>query len=71
MLKVEKLQFFRRHFHSMSHIDDGIIGQINGQIRIFHTLVVGIFCGGIGGLVTSEDCFGAGYQFLGVKRFSI
>ena len=53
----------------MSHIDDGIIGQINGQVCIFHTLVVGILRGGIGGLVTPENCFGAGYQFLGIKRF--
>ena len=53
----------------MSHIDDGIIGQINGQIRIFHALVVRILCGDIGGLITSEDCLGAGHQFLGIKRF--
>ena len=34
--KIQKLQFFGRHFHGVSHVDDGIIGEINRQIRIFH-----------------------------------
>ena len=36
--EIKKLQLLGRHFHGFSHVDDGIVGLVDGEIRVFHTL---------------------------------
>ena len=38
--KIKQLQLLGRHINIFAKVNDGIIGQVNRQIRIFHAFVV-------------------------------
>ena len=66
--EIEKLQFLGGHFHRPSLIENGIVGLIDDQIRIFHDLGVVVPLGLLGHLlVSSKVGLDPGHQLLGVE----
>ena len=55
----------------MSLIDDGIVGQVYDQVRVFHIIALLLSALSLaaagGSLIAAQDRFYPGYQFLGVK----
>ena len=68
--KVKEFQLLWRHLHVFSLIDNGIIGQVDGEIRVFHTFSGRLFRSGrFGRFKAAQDSFDSGYQFFGIKGF--
>ncbi len=67
--EIEELQLLGRHFHLASVADHGIIGQVDGQPVVFHTLCL-IGGGSLlsGRLAAPQDGPDPGHHFLGIKR---
>ena len=65
--KIQELQFLWRHIHIFTHVHHGIIGEVDGKVGIFHTLIIRIFGSCIHRLVAAQYRLGASYKLLGVE----
>ena len=62
--EVEKLQLLGWHVYGAPLVEDGIIGQVDGQVRILYAFFIGGGGSGGGGLVAAQYGFDPRNQLL-------
>ena len=68
--EIEQLQLLGRHFHRVSHIEDRVVGQVDGEVRVFHEFAcLGRRGRRAGWLVPAQHGFYPGHQLFRVKGF--
>ena len=65
--EVSKIQFLRRHVHRVAFVEDGIVRQVDDEIRILHIFSL-LFCRSghtdRGRLIAAENSLDSGDKFF-------